>query len=203
MPHPQPKGFLATPRSGKGRGVLVLHAWWGLNDVMKSFSTRLAEEGFIAFAPDLFHGKVATSIEDAKSLVRRHDGDRGKADIADAVAFLSERAGQRGEGLAVIGFSFGAFYAFELSVADPERIRAAVVFYRTGAGDFSRSKAAYLGHFAEADEFEPEADVSSLEEVLRKAGRPVTLDTGSSKAIDRMHTTRPQRHWRGTAPWPS
>ena len=56
MAYPQPKGFLAVPPNGKGPGVLVLHAWWGLNDTVKAFCTRLAESGFIAFAPDLYHG---------------------------------------------------------------------------------------------------------------------------------------------------
>ena len=84
--------------------------------------------------------------------------NQAKADIAEATRFLDERAGQSGRGLAVIGFSLGAYFALDLSVADPEHIRSVVLFYGTGAGDFSRSKAAYLGHFAEKDEFEPQAD---------------------------------------------
>ena len=75
----------------------------------------------------------------------------------------------------MIGFSLGAYYALDLSVAEPERIRSVVVFYGTGGGDFSRSKAAYLGHFAEMDQFEPPANVDSLEAALRNAGRPVTF----------------------------
>ena len=63
MTHPQPQGFLAVPPTGKGHGVLVLHAWWGLNDTMKAFCTRLAESGFVAFAPDLYHGKVTDKID--------------------------------------------------------------------------------------------------------------------------------------------
>jgi dienelactone hydrolase len=54
MPHAQPDGFLAIPPTGKGSAVLVLHAWWGLNDTMRAFCTRLAESGFVAFAPDLY-----------------------------------------------------------------------------------------------------------------------------------------------------
>lgn len=175
MPHPQPQGFLAAPRTGKGRGVLVLHPWWGLNDPMRAFCAQLAEVGFVAFAPDLYHGKVAATIKDAESLSNMLDNKQAKADIADAVAFLSERATLGRHGLAVIGFSLGAYYALDLSVADPERIRAVVVFYGTRAGDYSRSKAQYLGHFAETDEYESESDVNRLEEALRGAGRPVTF----------------------------
>lgn len=63
-----PDGYLAIPPTGKGDAVLVLHAWWGLNDTMKAFCTRLAQSGFVAFAPDLYHGKVADNIADAETL---------------------------------------------------------------------------------------------------------------------------------------
>ena len=175
MPRTQPDGHLAPSATGTGGAVLVLHAWWGLNDTMKAFCTRLAESGFVVFAPDLFHGKIADNIADAETLVRAHDGERAKADVADAATFLREHAGQPDQGLAVIGFSFGAYYALDLSIADPEHIRSVVVFYGTGPEDFSRSKAAYLGHFAEADEFEPQSSVDALEGALRRAGRPVTI----------------------------
>ena len=75
----------------------------------------------------------------------------------------------------MIGFSLGAFFALELSTVDPERIRAVVVFYGTCPGDYTTSRAAYLGHFAEADPYESESDVDSLEASLRSAGRPVTF----------------------------
>ncbi|HSH79843.1 MAG TPA: dienelactone hydrolase family protein, partial [Herpetosiphonaceae bacterium] len=88
---------------------------------------------------------------------------------------LDERAGQAGAGLAVVGFSLGANYALDLATADPEHIRSVVLFYVTGGGDFSTSRAAYLGHFAENDEYEPQSSVDDLEESLRRAGRPVTF----------------------------
>jgi carboxymethylenebutenolidase len=177
MPYAQPDGYLAIPLTGNGHGVLVLHAWWGLNDTMKAFCTRLAESGFVAFAPDLYHGEVADNIADAESLGNALDTNQAqaKADIADATMFLNERAGQADRGLAVIGFSLGAYYALDLSVADPEHIRSVVIFYGTGGGDYSSSRAAYLGHFAEKDEFEPQSNVDNLEESLRRAGRPVTF----------------------------
>jgi len=175
MPRTQPEGHLALPATGQGSAVLVLHAWWGLNDTMKGLCTRLAESGFVAFAPDLYHGKTAGSIEDAKALVRGLDADQAKADIAEATMFLKERAGHSDRGLALIGFSLGAYYALDLSVTDPEQIRSVVIFYGTGVEDFSGSRAAYLGHFAETDEFEPQSEVDKLEAALRRAGRPVTF----------------------------
>jgi carboxymethylenebutenolidase len=177
MTHTQPQGFLATPATGSGPGVLVLHAWWGLNDTMKAFCTRLAEAGFVAFAPDLYHNKVADTIPDAETLSQAlfSNYPQAKAEILDAVKFLSERADQPDRGLAVIGFSMGANYALDLSGADPEHIRSVVIFYGTGEGNFGSSRAAYLGHFAEDDPYEPQPYVDELEETLRGAGRPVTF----------------------------
>ena len=177
MTHPQPQGFLAIPSTGKGPGILVLHAWWGLNDTMKAFCTRLAESGFVAFAPDLYHGKIADNIADAEALSRSLDTNhvQAEAEIADATLFLNERVDQSDRGLAVIGFSLGAYYALNLAAADPEHIRSVVIFYGTGGGNYSSSRAAYLGHFAEKDEFEPQSNVDNLEESLKRAGRPVTF----------------------------
>jgi carboxymethylenebutenolidase len=182
----QPAGFLAVPQTETGSGVLVLHAWWGLNDTIRSVCTRLSEAGFVAFAPDLYHGKVADNIADAQALGSALDGNhlQAKAEIAHAIRFLSERAHAYGRGLSVIGFSFGAYYALDLAATDPEHIRSVVLFYGTGAADHSNSNAAYLGHFAENDEFEPQSNVDDLERSLRRAGRPVTF-----------HRYRGTGHW--------
>lgn len=173
----QPEGFLAVPQGGAGPGVLVLHAWWGLNDTIRAFCTRLADAGFVAFAPDLYHGKIAVTIPEAEALAGALDADfaQAKAEIAAAVLFLAERAGQAAPGLAVIGFSLGAFYALDLAAADPQRIRSVVLFYGSGGDDLSNSRAAFLGHFAENDPFEPPENVDHLEKNLLDAGRPVTF----------------------------
>src|SRR5512146_2019991 len=118
MTHPQPDGYLAVPPSGKGPGILVLHAWWGLNDTIKAVCTRLAGSGFVAFAPDLYHGKVADKIPDAEALVKalNANSQQAEAEITDALAYLKERSEPSGKSLAVMGFSLGAYYALNLSV---------------------------------------------------------------------------------------
>ncbi len=165
------------PERREGPGVLVLHAWWRLNDTSRGVCTRLAEAGFVAFAPDLYHGKVADTIADAETLrdALELNPNQAKAEIAGATSFLNDRAGQARCGLAVIGFSLGAYYALDLSVVAPEHIRSVVIFYGTGGGDYSSSKVAYLGHFVEMDAFEPQSDVDALEASLRRTGRPVSF----------------------------
>ena len=189
MPHAQPAGHLPTPsrdsRSEPAKAILVLHPWWGLNTTIKSFCDRLANEGFVVFAPDLFPGKTATTIAEAEALSSSADPNQVKRDILQAAAFLREHSPHQEAPLSVIGFSYGAYFALDLSVTHPELVDSVVVFYGTRpsrAGDYSRSTAKYLGHFAAADPFEPKEFVDQLEMAIRSAGRSVTFhhyaDTG-------------------------
>ncbi len=177
MNHPQPQGYLATPPSGTGRGVLVLHAWWGLNDTIKSFCTKLADSGLVAFAPDLYHGQVARTIPEAEVLGHALETNprQAKAEVAAAAQFLSEHAGVAKGGLAVIAFSLGAYYAVHLAATEPELIRAVVLFYGSGEPNVSQSKASFLGHYAENDPYEEPIYRQNLEKSLKAAGRPVTF----------------------------
>lgn len=171
----RPAGYLALPQTGNGGAVLVLHAWWGLNDSIKAFCERLADAGFVAFAPDLYHGEIADNIADARKLGTALDSNlkQARIDIADGVALLTERVGETGRGIAVVGFSLGAYYALDLSITDPDNVRSVVVFYGSWGGDYSTSRAAYLGHFADDDDFEPRSDVDAMEAALQRAHRPV------------------------------
>jgi carboxymethylenebutenolidase len=177
MTNSQPDGYLAVPSAGEGRGVLVLHAWWGLNDTVREVCDRLAESGYLAFAPDLYQGQIATTIPEAERLSGKifKDLESARTDVTRAARYLSGHPMQTGGGLAVIGFSLGAFFALDLSVYQPDLVRAAVIFYGTRPGKYSTAQASYLGHFAEIDEFEPKREVDNLEEALRTAGRPVTF----------------------------
>src|SRR5579859_2505713 len=177
MSSTQPDGYLAVPSAGKGNAVLVLHAWWGLNDTIKSICNRLAEAGFVAFAPDVYRGKVTDQIAEAEKLARALDDNQARADVANAMVFIKERAGSENANVAVIGFSLGAFLALDLSINAPDTIKSVVVFYGTGPDDFTKSKAEYVGHFAENDPFESQASVSALEKAVKDAGRPVTFYT--------------------------
>ena len=95
---------------------MVLHAWWGLNDTIRAVCDRLAEAGFVVFAPDLYHGKVTDTIEGAESLSNALDSESAKSDLAAAVAFLAEHESQispaagEDKNIAVVGFSLGASY---------------------------------------------------------------------------------------------
>jgi len=174
-------GFLALPEGGTGAGVLVLHAWWGLNDDIRALCRRLAGEGFVAYAPDLYGGgpqewPVAATIPEAELLRDALDADPGRATsaAADAAAFVGSIAPDGG--IAVIGFSLGAWFAYDLATSLPA-VRRVVAFYGSGEGDPGASQAAYLGHYAADDPYEPAESVAGLAGALRAGGRPVTFHT--------------------------
>jgi carboxymethylenebutenolidase len=177
MTDSQPEGYLALPPAEEGPGVLVLHAWWGLSEAIKDLCDRLAGEGFVAYAPDLYHGKLASTIQEAETLRDQLDLEEARAhtEVAEALDYISARAQPAEGGIGVVAFSLGAYFALQLSGNDPERVGAVVLFYGSGGGDFSRAKAAYLGHFAENDPYEPPEAVDWLEGALRSAGRPATF----------------------------
>jgi carboxymethylenebutenolidase len=175
MTQSQPDGYLAVPESGAGSGVLVLHAWWGLNGTIKSICDQLAQSGYIAFAPDLYHGEVADTIDGAEKLGGALDEKhmQAKAEIAEAVNFLSEKAG--GESLAIVSFSLGAYYAIYHANQAPEQVRAVVLFYGDGFEDLSNVQASFLGHWAENDPYESRENVDQLEAELKQLGRDVNF----------------------------
>jgi len=174
----QSGNFLALPPSGKGPGVLVLHAWWGLNDFFRGFCNRLAQEGFVALAPDMFAGKVLRTVAEAEQHLHEFDEEHeGPPVVLAAAEELRNHPGVSGHGLSVVGFSMGAYWALWLAQQKPDLIRAATLFYGTngGGGDFTRSQAAFLGNFAEKDPYESAESVQALEQNLKAAGRPVTF----------------------------
>jgi carboxymethylenebutenolidase len=174
------RAYVAVPESGSGPGVLVLHAWWGLTADFTGVCDRLAAHGFVALAPSLYPGgQTATTIPEAEALRDAADRPEDAAAIAartqTALEQLRGLPAVRGAGAGVIGFSMGAYWALHVAQARPDDIRAVVVVYGTGEGDFAASRAAYQGHFAEQDDYEPLDWVRQVEHNIRAAGRDVTF----------------------------
>jgi len=170
--------FLALPPSGKGPGVLVLHAWWGLNDFIRAFCKRLAAEGYVVLAPDLFAGKTAQTPDAAEQLVTQADEAQNVGPLVlSALGSLKSLSAVNGKGLAVIGLSFGGYWALWLAGQDPDTVRAVNIFYATGRFNFQQSKAAFLCHFADDDPFESDTNINELRKELQDAQRPAAFHT--------------------------
>lgn len=170
------RGYLATPESGNGPGVLVLHAWWGLNDTFTGACDRLAQAGFVAFAPDLYDGKIVTTIEDAEASVGAMDREATVALVNTATDVLSAHHATTGDALGAIGFSLGAAYALRSAVYRPDAFAAVVMVYGGNGGlevaDYARARAAFQGHFAPGDEWaDPEPEMAMRD--IPAAGRSI------------------------------
>jgi carboxymethylenebutenolidase len=168
------------PAQGGRAGVVVLHPWWGLNDDVVAYCGRLAGAGLAVAAPDLFEGRLATTVEDADRLSSALDEDSADAFVLAAVDALAAQLDPSAR-LGAVGFSMGAPWALWLPAHRP--VVASVVYYGTMVGPtLGRATTPVLGHFAQDDPYEPEESVADLEAALRDAGRHFELhrypDTG-------------------------
>lgn len=155
-------GYLAVPEGGSGAGVLVLHAWWGLTPFFTHVCDRLAEAGFVAFAPDLHHGKTAATIEEAEQLLAQSDFPAVQETAVVALDFLRGHPTVSSSRLGTIGFSMGAAFALALHSHAPDAFAAIVLFYGLPEADLTHIPTPVLGHFGEEDEWEPIAQVKQI-----------------------------------------
>lgn len=167
-------GFLALP-SGGGRhpGIVVIHEWWGLNDWVREQARKLASQGYVALAPDLFGGRVATTPDEAMQLVQSFDQQRGLAQLQAAVQYLNGRNDVRKDDIGVIGWCWGGGQSATLAENEPS-LKACVVYYGevpTDAGTAAKIHAPVLGNFGGADQSITPDRVHKFEAAMREAGR--------------------------------
>ncbi|KAB8142083.1 dienelactone hydrolase family protein [Chloroflexia bacterium SDU3-3] len=167
-------GHLALPAGGTGPGVLLLHGWWGLKPAFVAYAERLAQAGFVVFAPDLNGGAVVDTIPEAEALMEQRDWQALGGLCLAAGAALREHPAVRGAGLGVVGFSMGAAWSTWLAANLPE-VRAVSLCYGGRMVDFTQTSAAFLCNFAEQDDWEPLDGVHELHAAMQAAGREATL----------------------------
>jgi len=174
-------GYFVTPSVGSGPGVLVIQEWWGLDSGIKEMADRLGAAGFVALAPDLYHGEVAghTEMDKAAKLMQSLPPDRAARDMSGAVDFLSSHAAVTSKSIGVVGFCMGGMLSFIIAANRPDKIKAVVPFYGLPQGDmepdWSKLTASISGHMAEQDDYFPPAAARALEAKLRGMGKNVTL----------------------------
>ncbi len=163
-------------------GVLALHPWWGLNDDVRAYAERLRGEGYQVVAPDLYHGRVATTIEAAKALQGplSKDWKSAMTEIEEAFDKLSAQTDR----VAVLAWSMGVWFSWQLAQAHPDRIRGLVSYYGYGEVEPGKPLPPILGHFAENDEFEALDDVQAIEKTLAESG-----------AVAQFHVYPGTKHW--------
>lgn len=151
----QSSWYEALPRSGTGPAVIVLPDRWGLVPHIKQVCDRLAVERFVAVAPDLYHGTIAKTPDEAARLMMTLDIERAAIELGGAVRYLlTAHRMTAGKGVGVIGFCMGGQLALYSASKFPE-IRACVDFYGIHPKvqvDYSRIKCPVMGLFAERDD---------------------------------------------------
>ena len=174
-------GYLVTPSAGSGPGVLVIQEWWGLDSGIKEMADRLGAAGFVALAPDLYHGALAghDEMDKAAQLMKSMPPDRAGRDMSGAVDYLAGHPAVTSDGIGVVGFCMGGMLSFLIAANSPDAVKAVVPFYGFPQGemepDWSKVTASIRGHMAEHDDFFPPAAARALEAKLRGLGKNATL----------------------------
>jgi carboxymethylenebutenolidase len=165
-------GHLSIPDKKAGKGILLLHAWWGLNNFFKTLANRFAIEGFVVFAPDYYDGRVATTINEANDLSTKLDIEKADTTIRSALDYLKQHPSVIGKRIGVMGVSLGTLFTVNLARSRPEDVGAIILFYGLGDGEFSSIKPPIQGHFAETDEWDAgPGDVKKVEMQLAEKRR--------------------------------
>ena len=174
-------GYLVTPEGGTGPGVLVIQEWWGLDPSLKAMADRLGAAGFVALAPDLYHGELAAhdEMDKAAQLMQSLPPDRAGRDMSAAVDYLAGLAAVTSDGIGVVGFCMGGMLSWIIAANRPDQVRAVVPFYGFPQGDMEPDwtgfQASVRGHMAENDDFFGPDAAKALEAKLQAAGKDVTL----------------------------
>jgi carboxymethylenebutenolidase len=191
----QAVGYLATPVGGRGPGVLVIQEWWGLVPHIRDVCDRFAAAGFVALAPDLYHGVTVAEPDEAGKAMMALKMDQAARDMSGAVDELVRRSGAAHIG--VIGFCMGGGLALVLATQRPDAVSAVVPCYGVipwpdAQPDYSALAAAVLGHYASDDDFFTPAAAEALGKQLRGLGKDaeIIVYPGTDHAF--FNDTRPE-----------
>lgn len=170
-------GYLATPESGKGPGVIVIQEWWGLVPHIKEVCDRFAAEGFVALAPDLYHGKSTTSPDEAGKLMMALRIDEAEKDLRGAAQFLLNHDAATGNKVGTVGFCMGGALSLYAATKNSQ-VGACVIFYGGHPNvkpDLVNLQAPVLGLYAERDGFVTPESVRQLERQLKELGKSAEI----------------------------
>jgi carboxymethylenebutenolidase len=171
-------GFLALPEGGgKHPAIVVIHEWWGLNDQVKEDTQKLAAQGFVALAVDLYRGKVATTADEAHELMRGVPDDRGIRDLEAAFAYLAARPDVKPGKIGSVGWCMGGGWSIKLAMSEPKLAACAVNYgsLPTEAASIAKIKAPVLGNFGADDRGITPESVRAFDAAMKAAGKPVDV----------------------------
>jgi carboxymethylenebutenolidase len=154
---------ILLPPAGTGPGILVAHPWWGLNQTIRDYGARLAQEGFVVGLPDFFEGGIAITIEGAETQMRKYM-EPAQARLGAALDELGKHPAVTGTGLGAVGFSFGGFQLLRAIEAGEPRIARLVAYYATYP--LPDEHVPIMAHLAADDPYESAEDMQALTDHL-------------------------------------
>jgi len=164
-------GYLARPAGNEAKpAVVVIQEWWGLDDHIKDVARRFAEQGYVALAPDLYHGVVATEPDEARKLVMELDMAEAVKEIQRGIDFLQAQAYVAGPKVGIVGFCMGGGLVLQTALAEDD-LAAGVVFYgRPLEPDQAKQvKAPILGLYGRNDQGIPVDAVEAMHAAFNEA----------------------------------
>lgn len=169
--------ILYTPTTGKGPypALVVIHEWWGLNDWVKQQAQKLADQGYVTLAIDLYRGKVATTPDEAHEIMRGVPEDRARRDLLAAFDYLASQKDVKATNIGVVGWCMGGGYALDLALDQP-KLKVAVINYghlATDPAQLAKINAAILGLFGGQDRGIPPDSVNAFQSELKKLGKNI------------------------------
>jgi carboxymethylenebutenolidase len=171
-------GFLATPQKpGRYPALVVIHEWWGLTDWVKGETTKLADQGYVALAVDLYRGKVTSDPEEAHELMRGLPEDRAVRDLKAGFAYLAARKDVDRDRIGSIGWCMGGGFSLQLAIHEPH-LAACVVNYGalpTDPTDLQQIAAPVLGNFGAEDRGITPDDVRAFEKSMKGLNRRIDV----------------------------
>src|ERR1700752_2370479 len=187
-------GYLAIPVEGSGPGVIVIQEWWGLVEHIKDVGERFADEGFIALAPDLYHGKTTKSPDEAGKLMMALRIDQAEKDLGGAVQYLLTSDSMTSKKIGVVGFCMGGALALSTATKN-QNIGACVVFYGIHPKvkpDLPKLNAPVLGVFGEKDASVPPDVAHDLERRVKDLGKQIEVKIYAGADHAFFNDTRPE-----------
>jgi carboxymethylenebutenolidase len=169
-------GYLALPPSGRAPGVIVIQEWWGLVDHIKDLTDRFAREGFVALAPDLYHGEKTKSPDQAGKLLMALNIVETAKDLRGAATYLRSRPEVQAKKIAAVGFCMGGQLALFGAAAHRDVINAVVDFYGIHPKvdpDVSQLSGPVLAHFGRRDKSVNEKTARALVDRIKAAGKTI------------------------------
>lgn len=162
--------YLAKPTQGRGTGILVLHSGRGLTQFTNYFCHRLAREGFVALAPDLFDGETPTTPDAARHVKQQVAPEETTRELEDMAEYLRQHEAVSRPDIGVIGIGYGGKWACKIAPTISEFCAGVVLFYGYQETDWESVEAPVLGHFAQLDHEIPESMVNEIRDRLRDVG---------------------------------